>query len=166
MSRRYILVVLVALIFAGVVLSNRAGESLDMETHTSVQPEIPSATIDLSGRELTEVPTYVFQRLSVVSLDLSHNQLDGALPAEVRHLQKLRVLNLSNNNFTGLPAEIGQLAELEVLDVSNNQLTGLPHELGNLKNLKILNLKGNDYSTFDLEIIMQSLPSTVEVVGE
>ena len=62
--------------------------------------------------------------------------------------------------MTGVPAEIGQLEKLEVLDLSNNNLTGLPNELGNLKNLRVLNLAGNKYSEMDLKTIRQSLPQT------
>jgi Leucine-rich repeat (LRR) protein len=66
--------------------------------------------------------------------------------------------------MTGVPAEIGQLSKLEILDLSNNQLTGLPYELGNLKNLKTLNLSGNNYSTLDLNIILEKLPASVKII--
>ena len=66
--------------------------------------------------------------------------------------------------MTGVPAEIGQLSKLEVLDLSNNQLTGLPNELGNLKNLKTLNISGNDYSTVDLNSIIEKLPASVSII--
>ena len=66
--------------------------------------------------------------------------------------------------MTGVPAEVGQLNKLEILDLSNNQLTGLPHELGNLQNLKTLNLTGNQVSQFDLDIIKQNLPASVNIV--
>ncbi len=121
-------------------------------------------TIDLSNEGLTRTPNYVFDRTNTEELNLSNNSLDGALQAEVRQLQDLKILNLSNNNFTGLPAEIGQLKKLEILDVSNNQLTGLPYELGNLSNLKILDLRGNEYSVQDLNIIKENLPSSVKIV--
>ena len=115
--------------------------------------------IDLSGKGLTQSPKYVFGKTDTEKLDLSNNKMSGALQAEIRHLQNLMVLDLSNNNFTGVPAEIGQIKNLSVLDLSNNQLTGLPLELGNLSNLKILNLKGNDYSKTDLGLIKEKLPS-------
>ncbi len=120
--------------------------------------------LDLHGQELIKVPEYVFGRTDIEELNLSSNQLEGALQAEVRHLQNLRVLNLSNNRFTGIPAEVGQLSNLEILDLSNNTLTGLPYELGNLSHLKILNLKGNKYAEVDLLIIKEKLPSTVTIL--
>ncbi|HLC83818.1 MAG TPA: leucine-rich repeat domain-containing protein, partial [Bacteroidia bacterium] len=106
----------------------------------------------------------VLDKTGLEELDISNNNLTGSLPAEIRLLQKLRVLDASDNNMTGVPAEVGQLANLEILDLSNNQLTGLPYELGNLKNLKTLNLAGNDYSEQDLEIIKQGLPADVEII--
>lgn len=129
----------------------------------AVANELPSvnaaAVRDVSGQGLTKVPSYIFDEISLQELNVSNNLLEGSLPAEVRYLQNLKVLNLSNNQFTGIPAEVGQLTQLEVLDVSNNQLTGLPYELGNLKNLKLLNLRGNAYSELDLRTIQESLPA-------
>jgi len=116
-----------------------------------------SLVLDLSGQGLAQTPKYVFDKTDIEKLDLSRNKLTGALQAEIRHLQNLKVLDLSNNQFTGVPAEIGQLNELEVLDLSNNNITGLPLELANLTNLKVLNLKGNDYSKTDLGFIKEKL---------
>ncbi len=117
--------------------------------------------INLSGQGLTEVPVGVFEKEIAEELNLSNNQLEGSLPAEVRHLQNLRVLDLSDNKFTGVPAEIGQLAKLEVLNLSGNPITGLPLELGNLLNLKVLDLSGTQYSKYDLNLIKKNLPESV-----
>ena len=119
--------------------------------------------IDMSGEGLTSVPVSMFSRSSVVSLDLSNNNLEGSLPAEVRQLANLETLDLSNNQFTGVPAEIGQLTQLRVLNLSNNPITGLPRELGNLSNLEILDLTETDFAEADLEIIEAALPSAVEI---
>ncbi|MEK7613993.1 MAG: leucine-rich repeat domain-containing protein [Patescibacteria group bacterium] len=121
------------------------------------------AVLDLGGRGLTSVSQDTFTQNNIIELDLSDNALTGSLPAEVRHLKNLIVLDLSGNQFTGVPAEVGQLSELEVLDLSYNRLTGLPYELGNLSHLKILDLRGNDYAEADLAIIREKLPTNVEI---
>ena len=59
-----------------------------------------------------------------------------ALPAEVRRLSALRLLDLCNNKLMNLPAEIEQLASLMQLDLVCNQLTSLPAEIGQLTSLK------------------------------
>jgi len=128
--------------------------------------KVDGTTVDLSGRRLTKVSQDVFTLTDTTTLDLSDNALSGALPAEVRLLSKLRVLDLSNNNFTGVPAEVGQLSELRVLNLSNNPITGLPYEIGNLGKLERLDLSGTSYSRADLKTIREKLPSTVVIVTD
>ncbi len=122
-----------------------------------------NSVLDLSNQQLTKLPPNTFFNAAIQELNLANNALTGSLPGEIRFLQNLKVLNMSNNQFTGVPAEIGQLQNLEVLDLSNNKITGLPNELGNLKNLKILKLTGNQYSTADLEGIKKNLSPSVVI---
>lgn len=136
-------------------------DAINVESGYNAAPR--GIVLDLSGQGLTNTPAYIFSRSDIEELNLSNNQLEGSLQAEVRQLQNLKVLNLSNNKFTGVPAEIGQLKNLEVLNLSNNLLTGLPNELGNLSKLKLLDLSGNNYSEMDLSIIKKSLPSSVVI---
>lgn len=117
--------------------------------------------IDLSDKGLTTLSTEIEKYPLITRLDLSNNQLTGALPSQIGKLTRLKYLNASNNKMTGIPAEIGKLTQLEVLDFSNNQITGLPNELQNLTNLKELNLEGNDVSKQDLEKLKEALKNTV-----
>lgn len=121
-------------------------------------------SLDLSNKGLTKIPEDIFSNKAITKLNVSNNNLEGAIQGEVRFLRNLKELNLSNNNLTGVPAEIGQLSKLEILDLSNNKITGLPNEIANLQNLKVLNLKGNNYSEYDLDKILEKLPNTVEVI--
>lgn len=138
-------------------------EPSTLPTEDNSQPS-NETTLNLSSSNLTKVPSDIFEKTDLIELNLSNNNLTGALPGEIRFLKNLQVLNLSGNNFTGVPAEVGQLSNLRVLNLSNNSLTGLPYELGNLKNLQTLNLSGNDYAEQDLEIIKQGLPENVTIV--
>lgn len=127
---------------------------------TSASEPAITGRLILRGAGITELPKYVLEMTNLEELDISDNALTGALPAEIRKLQKLRILDASGNKMTGVPAEIGQLSQLEQLDLSNNQLTGLPYELGNLQNLRTLILSGNQYSEQDLATIREKLPQT------
>jgi CCR4-NOT transcription complex subunit 6 len=122
------------------------------------------SSLNLSGKGLDKLPSYVLSRFDLVELNISNNLITGALPSEIGKLRNLKVLNASNNLMTGVPAEVGQLTNLEVLDLSNNQLTGLPNELANLKKLKTLNLSGNNYSVQDLDVIKRGLSPDVNII--
>lgn len=160
-----ILIVVALVLFGGsfVVFTQNPPAEYQDEIVDDVPSVSVGTTLDMSGQGLVSVPMSVFSRTDIEVLNLSNNALSGALPAEVRHLSRLKILNLSYNNFTSVPAEVGQLSNLEVLDLSYNNLTGLPYELGNLSNLKLLDLTGNDYTEADLEIIRASLPSTTVI---
>lgn len=123
-----------------------------------------SRVLDLSGQGLSQIPEYVFNQTNLEELNVSNNNLTGAIQSQIGQLKNLKILNASNNKMTGVPAEVGQLSKLEVLDLSSNQLTGLPNELGNLQNLKTLNLSGNNYSEQDLNYIRSKLPSAVNII--
>ena len=158
-----ILAILAAVVLLGTSCVDQS-QNLNQTPNTNV-PGIQTGTrLDLSNQGLAELPKSVLQRTDITELDISNNKLTGALPAEIRLLTNLKILNASNNNMTGVPAEIGQLQNLEVLDLANNKLTGLPNELGNLKNLKTLNLSGNNYSVQDLDGIRAKLPLTVNII--
>jgi Leucine-rich repeat (LRR) protein len=51
----------------------------------------------------------VFDKTNLVELNVSYNQLTGALPSQIGKLKNLKILNASNNQMTGVPAEVGQL---------------------------------------------------------
>ncbi|GMP46266.1 hypothetical protein CsSME_00014488 [Camellia sinensis var. sinensis] len=87
-----------------------------------------------------------FPNLSYI--DLSMNNLFGAIPHRVGYLPKLIYLDLSTNQFSGnIPPKIGLLTNLETLHLFDNQLNGsIPQELGQLKSLTELALFKNSLS--------------------
>jgi len=120
-----------------------------------------SLILDLSGKGLTSLPAEIGNTDYILQLNVSNNNLTGALPAEIRKMQDLRVLNASHNKLTGIPAEIGQLKNLEEVDFSYNQINTMPNEIENIKgNLKVLNLTGNPYTSTTLNAIKKKLPNT------
>lgn len=140
--------------------ANTTNTSAGDSTSTTTSTTRSGKTADYSGQGLTKFPKDVLKDKSVVVLNLSDNELTGAIPAEIHDLSNLEELNLSNNRMTGIPAEVGQLRKLKVLNYANNQITGLPMELGNLTQLEVLDLSGNNVSQQDLAKIRAKLTST------
>lgn len=165
-----IIVVLVLAIWAGAFLWQNGylnnddlnNNNLNNNNNNTIVPI--NKVLNLSGQGLNSIPNYVFSQTNLEELNVSNNNLTGAIQSQIGQLKNLKVLNASNNKMTGVPAEVGQLSKLEILDLSNNQLTGLPNELGNLQNLKTLNLSGNNYSEQDLNNIRSKLPITTDII--
>ncbi|XP_009787165.1 receptor-like protein 9DC3 [Nicotiana sylvestris] len=102
----------------------------------------------LSNNSLNgSIPSWMLSLPSLTELRLESNHLSGPLPEfkSIGNLNSLLLLNLSHNNLTGhIPVEMKNMSTLEVLDLSFNQLTGkIPEELTSLTFLAVLNLSHN-----------------------
>jgi Leucine-rich repeat (LRR) protein len=77
-------------------------------------------------------------------LDLSANQLSGAIPESMASLSAVSQMNLSHNQLTGeIPAGLGSIPVLNLLDLSSNQLSSaIPASLASLRSSQ-LNLSSN-----------------------
>jgi hypothetical protein len=84
----------------------------------------------------------------VTRLDLSENQLNGTLPAELDNLINLTYLNLGGNELIGtMPTVFGTLTNLEELELGSAGFSGeIPSNLANLTNLRRLDLGDQDLS--------------------
>jgi hypothetical protein len=84
-------------------------------------------------------------RSTIRVLDLSNNNFTGEIPKVIGMLKALQQLNLSHNSLTGhVQSSLENLTNLESLDLSSNLLTGrIPTQLGGLTFLAILNLSHN-----------------------
>jgi hypothetical protein len=89
--------------------------------------------------------------LNLRHLDLSNNQLNGAIPTQLSNLLYLERLYLNANQLTGgIPTWLGNLTALTDLDLASNSLGGaIPAQLSNLTNLRLLSLS-NAQLTGDL----------------
>lgn len=163
-NKKIIIIVLAIVLIVGVLYIAKNTNILgNKEEAKKIQPTIrPIAqgltTLDLNGKKLTTIPAGTFDKVETENLNLSNNNLGGEFPKDIVNLKKLKVLDISNNQFTGIPAEIADLKNLELLNLSNNKITALPRGLGGLTNLKYLDLSGNDYSKDDLNFIKEQLP--------
>ena len=81
-------------------------------------------------------------------LDLSCNNLTGAIPFELGQLLGIHALNLSHNQLTSsIPKSFSKLTELESLDLSHNRLSGeIPPQLIELTFLEVFSVSYNNLS--------------------
>lgn len=102
--------------------------------------------LDLSQNQLSgAIPAAVGRLTNLDRLSLWGNQLEGELPAELGFLANLTRMSLWNNHLSGeIPAALGSLTKLESLSLSINNLSGaIPAELGRLTNLELLYISQN-----------------------
>jgi internalin A len=98
--------------------------------------------LNLSGRQIKELPESIGQLTKLTSLALGMNEL-AILPESIGQLTNLTSLGLSSNQLTILSESIGQLTNLISLDISYNRLTTLPESIGQLSKLSALDLNFN-----------------------
>eukprot|EP00250_Pteridium_aquilinum_P003575 c13879_g1_i1 orf=186-3179(-) len=103
-------------------------------------------SLKISDNLLTgELPSAFFDQCgSLETLDLSQNQLTGALSPLISTCAKMIYFNMSNNVLTGVITTLQPGSELLVVDLSRNQLSGnIPASFGNAGRLLKLLLARN-----------------------
>ena len=106
---------------------------------TSLQAEevlLNLQTLDLSNKQLSTLPHFLYNLTGLETLNLSHNALVEIDP-QIANLTKLTHLDLSRNQLETLPREIANLKSLEVLNISWNHIVELPEFLFSIENLKL-----------------------------
>ena len=154
----YDLAIGVAEVFANAVRSEetkpRAGVTADRDVLVALYEATDGPNWSQNDNWLTDAPLGDWYGVDtdhngrVTSLDLSSNELSGAIPPELSNLVDLRGLFLSSNQLSGeIPPELGSLVDLGLLHLSDNRLSGeIPTELGNLTDLSGLHLSRNRLS--------------------
>ncbi|XP_015893107.2 leucine-rich repeat receptor-like protein kinase TDR [Ziziphus jujuba] len=91
-------------------------------------------------------PFQVCKSISVI--ELSMNNLFGALPISISKCQSLESIALANNNLSGqIPEELASLPALGVIDLSHNSFSGpIPAKFRYSSSLQLLNVSFNDIS--------------------
>ncbi|EEF46852.1 serine/threonine-protein kinase bri1, putative [Ricinus communis] len=114
----------------------------------------PSISIYIiSQNSLTGEISPMFCNLtSVLTLDLSRNNLSGSLPRCLGNFSNfVLVMDLRSNNFSGtIPDRFESECKVRMMDFSHNKLEGkLPRSLANCTKLEMLNLGNNQiYDVF------------------
>ncbi|XVE60207.1 hypothetical protein DITRI_Ditri05aG0109300 [Diplodiscus trichospermus] len=110
------------------------------------QPNNELMLIDLSDNNLGgAIPTSLGNCRSLVYLNLGGNNLTGGIPRNLRGAKKLSFLDISRNDFDGpFPSVVHKLQGIVVLNLGNNRFRGeIPKFIGDLRDLRILVLEFN-----------------------
>lgn len=130
--------------------------------------------LDLTGCNLSVLPTELLENLQWTVLDLGFNQF-SIWPSPIHQLKLLMVLYISGNQLTeidetigemtqlkelyingnsliSIPEQVSKLTNLEKLDLANNALKALPPQIGYISNLEELKLNGNPLKNLPKEI--------------
>ncbi|XP_063941444.1 receptor-like protein 46 [Daucus carota subsp. sativus] len=94
------------------------------------------------------IPAQVFQLKNLQFLDLSYNSLKGGLSSVVGKLGNLRTRKLEENVLDGyVPVQIGNLTKSQHFSINHNKLLGrIPDSIGYLKGLERLYMSENSFS--------------------
>lgn len=125
-------------------ISNQGGySSQDVIKIISAAKALSSITLDLSQKNLSQLPSELYELQQVEYLYLEGNLL-SSVPDEVfEKLPNLKWLDMRYNQIKVLPPSCGKHRFLKTLLLEGNYLTELPPELGLVKTLTGLNLRGN-----------------------
>ena len=116
--------------------------------------------LHINGMKLRKVPNVIWTLERLKILDLSNNRLDS-LSSQIKNLVNLERLILNRNYLLSLPVEISQLSHLSYLDLWSNLIINFPPEISTLENtLKTVDMRVINIDDEHREILQQRLPKT------
>ncbi|TYG96348.1 hypothetical protein ES288_A11G343200v1 [Gossypium darwinii] len=112
---------------------------------TSLNSTKSLVVLDLSWNRFSSVPKSIFSLHGLVSIDLSHNYLEGSIPDYFGNISFLEVLDLSGNHLnSSIPNSLYSLNRLQFLCLNDTQLQGtISSAIGNLSSVTHLYLSEN-----------------------
>lgn len=124
-----------------------------------IRGQLPRSMYNLANLEELNLScnllTGIINNLHNVTNNNNNNNTKGVLdPESFSHFKKMKILNLSFNNFDGtIPDVFDNMKNLKELDLAGNALTGcLPETMSCLVNLEYLKLQSNHLSGVSIHL--------------
>ncbi|PSN49296.1 Chaoptin [Blattella germanica] len=139
----------------------------------SVEPYFLQGTglyrLEISRNPLPGIPDEAFMGLerSLWELELQYNDLSIVPSRAMRHLQKLRLLDLTGNDISEVSAENWRGLEnsLQTLILSDNALSSLaPNTFSSLLVLETLDLRGNHIGHLETDLFRAGPPRLMRLI--
>jgi len=112
---------------------------------------VATGRLDLTRKNLTDLPDEIFDLPDLTELILYDNRLTALTP-RIGELKTLTNLVLQGNRLRQVPPEIGELTELRMLALGDNRIASLPAQLWQLGKLQELLLGDNQLDAVPAEI--------------
>lgn len=121
---------------------------------------------DLSGNVIKNIPSKFCTKFpDLTELQLQENQL-SSLPAEIRHMERLKILDISNNKFESLPSHVYDCPTLSTINAKYNKIADVDIErLNKMSSLRELDLQDNSL-TEDVKEKLQDVELFTVLLGE
>jgi Leucine-rich repeat (LRR) protein len=99
--------------------------------------------LDLSSNKITELPAALFFLRNLKTLKFADNMVKAFNTQSLRSLEKLVLLDISNNKFESLNEELDSFSVVEIFRAQNNCLEFIDDSLGSMNKLQTLQLSSN-----------------------
>ncbi|XP_050407184.1 leucine-rich repeat-containing protein 40 [Patella vulgata] len=132
-----------------------AHEDYDRYLRTRLNPEIIQE-LCIRGIRCYAIPKSIGRCLNLRMADFQDNQI-ASIPQEIVHLQKLEILDVSNNFICRVSPCVGFLSSLRRLNLASNNITHLPMSFLNLPRLEELDVSGTNMTSPSMEICSSGL---------
>lgn len=123
---------------------------------TRGKPLTQITSLNLSRKDLKDIPNEIFECTNLRKLNLSNNSI-SRIPLEISSLRKLEVLNLTGNKLTQLHGGLFRLIKLKRLILANNNIKSIPKQMEKLIKLEVLMIQNNKINNITPDHLSQKI---------
>jgi internalin A len=102
-------------------------------------------TLDLSNRNLSEIPTSISKLSFLWTLNIKNNPLTD-LPLSLADLPQFFNFDAESTAVASIPQVVFKCQRLQLLNISNTRVRSIPPEIGQLKNMAVLSCSDDSLS--------------------